>query len=95
MTQSEETERALARFEEAASLLPWSTAEYAALRKQQETAVGIPTVPGYYQAERLIGFAFNDVYNNNSNPRNELLDCLHSIDTELLRKYDEFHSSKP
>ncbi len=80
---------------EAASLLPWSTAEYAALRKQQETAVGIPTVPGYYQAERLIGFAFNDVYNNNSNPRNELLDCLHSIDTELLRKYDEFHSSKP
>lgn len=78
---------------EAASLLPWSTAEYTALERQQKTAVGIPTVPGYYQAERLIGFAFNDVYNNNTNPRNELLDCLHSIDTELLRKYDEFHSS--
>ena len=45
--------------------------------------------------KRVLPEAVVYVYNNNSNPRNELLDCLHSIDTELLRKYDEFHSSKP
>ena len=47
-------------------------------------------VPGYYQAERLIGFAFNDVYNDNTNPSDELENILNSIDTELERKNQEF-----
>ncbi len=74
--------------------LPWTTAEYKSLRTQQQSSTGIPIVPGYYQAERLVGFAFNDVYNNNTNPTDELEDILNSINTELERKNLEFISRK-
>lgn len=74
--------------------LPWTVKEYQNLRTQQQTSIGIPIVPGYYQAERLLGFAFNDVYNNNTNPADELEDILSSINTELERKNQEFISRK-
>lgn len=74
----------------ALSELPWTVKEYSNLHTQQESSTGIPIVPGYYQAERLIGFAFNDVYNDNTNPSDELENILNSIDTELERKNQEF-----
>lgn len=75
---------------EALSELPWTVAEYQSLLAQQKASAGIPTVPGYYQAERLVGFAFNDVYNDNSDPVEELEDIILSINTELQRKHEEF-----
>lgn len=75
---------------EALSELPWTVKEFTALRSQQAVSSGIPIVPGYYQAERLVGFAFNDVYNDNTSPVEELEDILTSIDQELERKYEEF-----
>ena len=38
----------------------------------------------------MIGFAFNDVYNDNTNPSDELENILNSIDMELERKNQEF-----
>jgi ABC-type glycerol-3-phosphate transport system substrate-binding protein len=69
--------------------LPWTAAEFASLSAQQGASAGVPNVPGYYQAERLVGFAFNDVYNTNANPVEKLEDTILGINRELRRRQAE------
>ena len=74
---------------EAMEGLPWTSSEYSALQLQQSLSVGLQVIPGYYQAERLVGFAFNNVYSNNTDPAEELEDTILSINTELKRRQNE------
>jgi hypothetical protein len=51
---------------------------------------GTPEVPGSYYTGRVVGFAFNNAYNNSTDPGDALQQYIESLNEELLRKRKEF-----
>lgn len=70
--------------------LSWSSKENAALKKQWESAFGLPQVAGGYYTERHITNAIRNVMNNNDDPRETILDYVITINKELTNKREEF-----
>lgn len=70
--------------------LPWSNKELKQLLSQYEHLKGLPAVPGYYMNTRMIGYAFEDVVADLSNPRETLYMNIRDIDSELTKKREEF-----
>lgn len=69
--------------------LPWSYEELEVLLEQFDETVGIPAVPGYYMTNRMISYAFSDVINNKTNPREALYLNIKSIQQELDSKREQ------
>ena len=78
---------------EAFSRLPWSTAEYAELSAQLESARGIEQVPGSYYLSRHITNAFRQVVLHDKDAKDTLLDYVYIINEEITNKRKEFHLS--
>lgn len=70
--------------------LPWSNEELKQLLSQFDHLWSMPAVPGYYMNTRMIGYAFEDVVANLSNPRETLYLNIRDIDRELTKKREEF-----
>lgn len=68
----------------------WQREDAQALKKQRESLVGIPEVPGSYIVSRYIGFAFSAVIDEGMDPGKALLDYSEKINAELARKQKEF-----
>ncbi|MBQ6818717.1 MAG: extracellular solute-binding protein [Clostridia bacterium] len=75
---------------EAASQLPWSTADFKAIEEAWGYATALPEYPGSYILGRYINFAFLEVVNNEADPGEQLLDYVKMINEELVRKQAEF-----
>lgn len=75
---------------EAASQLPWSTADFKAIEEAWGYATALPEYPGSYILGRYVNFAFLEVVNNAADPGEELLDYVKMINEELTRKQAEF-----
>mgnify|MGYP003297529197 CR=1 FL=1 len=75
---------------EAASQLPWSSADFKAISEAWEYATALPEYPGSYILSRYVNFAFLEVVNNEADPGEELLDYVKMINEELTRKQAEF-----
>jgi ABC-type glycerol-3-phosphate transport system substrate-binding protein len=75
---------------EAASQLPWSSADFKAISEAWEYATALPEYPGSYILGRYVNFAFLEVVNNQADPGEELLDYVKMINEELTRKQAEF-----
>ena len=75
---------------EALAELPWTANEYRALEAQMNNLAAVPEYPGGYIIERYVRFAFNEVYNNNKDPIEEMLNRIIEINKELTRKRKEF-----
>lgn len=76
--------------EEAIYELPWPSNDIEQLKKQRESLQGVPQVPGGYMTAREVEYAFREVINNGSNPRETLYDYIEKIDSELTLKRKEF-----
>ncbi|MTL92785.1 extracellular solute-binding protein [Turicibacter sanguinis] len=76
--------------EEAIYELPWPSHDIEQLKKQRESLQGVPQVPGGYMTAREVEYAFREVINNGSNPRETLYDYIEKIDSELTLKRKEF-----
>lgn len=70
--------------------LPWSNDELRQLLSQFDHLWSMPAVPGYYMNTRMIGYAFEDVVADLSNPRETLYLNIRDIDRELTKKREEF-----
>lgn len=70
--------------------LPWTTSEMNNLEKQYENLAAVREYPGGYIISRYINFSFLDVYNNNADPVDALLEYVVDINSELTRKRKEF-----
>lgn len=70
--------------------LSWNNEDVNALLAQMENTKGIPAVAGSYMTGRMIGYAFDDVTANSSNPRESLFLNMKAIDKELTKKRMEF-----
>lgn len=70
--------------------LPWSNEELRQLLSQFDHLWSMPAVPGYYMNTRMIGYAFEDVVADLSNPRETLYLNIRDIDNELTKKREEF-----
>lgn len=77
--------------EEAIYELPWPSADIEQLQKQRENLKGVAQVPGGYMTAREVEYAFRDVINNDTNPRETLYDYVEKIDSELTLKREEFN----
>lgn len=74
--------------------IPWSNSEASALFGQWEKTKEIEEIPGSYYTTRNISNAFNEVYYNESNPRQTLIKWNEEINSELIRKRNEFENVK-
>lgn len=76
---------------EALESLPWSIDDYEALMTQFEQVKGIPQVPGGYYSWRNLNNAFYTVTTDTdtASPREELMDKVIYINTEIAHKMDE------
>lgn len=74
----------------ALSKMNWSSNEYKSLVAQNETSVCVNQVPGGYYTSRVVQFAFNDTYNNLSDPIENLEEYIDELNEELQRKRSEF-----
>ena len=70
--------------------LPWTTSEMTNLEKQYESLAAVREYPGGYIISRYVNFSFLDVYNNNADPVDALLEYVVDINSELTRKRKEF-----
>ncbi|MBO5274028.1 MAG: extracellular solute-binding protein [Clostridia bacterium] len=70
--------------------LPWTTNELKALQSQFYNLAAIPEYPGGYIITCYVDFAFMDVYNNNADPVESMLDNITEINKEISRKRLEF-----
>lgn len=70
--------------------LPWTESEAANLAAQFEHLAAVKEYPGSYIIDRYVNFSFLDVYNNNSDPTEALLEYYVTINSELTRKRLEF-----
>ncbi len=75
---------------EALASMPWTYDEYAELAKQFNNLAAIPNYPGYYIIERYTNFAFMAAYNDDADPKTELLSYINIINKEITRKREEF-----
>lgn len=76
---------------EALSELPWTANEYRALEAQMGNLAAVPEYPGGYIIERYVRFAFNQVYNDNVDPIEAMLNRIIEINKEITRKRMEFN----
>lgn len=74
--------------------IAWSNSETTALFGQWEKTKEIEEIPGSYYTTRNISNAFNEVYYNESNPRQTLIKWNEEINSELIRKRKEFENAK-
>jgi ABC-type glycerol-3-phosphate transport system substrate-binding protein len=70
--------------------LPWTTSEMKNLEAQYESLAAVREYPGGYIIGRYVNFSFLDVYNNNADPVDALLEYVVDINSELTRKRKEF-----
>jgi len=70
--------------------MPWTYDEYTEVSKQFENLASIPNYPGYYIIDRYTEFAFLSAYNDDADPRTELLSYINIINKEITRKREEF-----
>jgi ABC-type glycerol-3-phosphate transport system substrate-binding protein len=70
--------------------LPWPVADYENLKAQFEWVRGIPEVPGGYFTGRHLLNAFYRVINNNTEPREAIVDYVEYIQEEIRAKRKEF-----
>lgn len=71
--------------------LPWSVAEYNALKEQMEQLEGIPQVPGGYYTWRNVNNAFyTTVVSKTMQPREALTEFVRYINEEINYKRKEF-----
>lgn len=69
---------------------PWTNFEYDAISTQVGQLAAIPEYPGGYIVGVYAANAFMDVYNNNTDPSNAMLDRILDINKEISRKRGEF-----
>ena len=75
---------------EAFKTIGWTRSELEVLMEQWNNTVGVPQVPGGYYTGRNLENAFRQVVNNDTNPRETLLEYVETINEELTRKRKEF-----
>ena len=71
--------------------LAWTADEKEALNAQLEQLASVPEYPGNYIVNVYVNNAFMDVYNNNTNPIDAMLDRILDMNKEISRKRKEFH----
>ncbi len=71
--------------------LPWTTSEMNNLNEQFKHLSAVREYPGGYIIDRYVNFSFLNVYNNNADPVESLLEYVIDINSELTRKRKEFH----
>ncbi len=71
--------------------MPWTREEYEQVQAQFENLASIPNYPGSYILGRYTEFAFLSAYNDDADPREELLRYINTINTEITRKREEFN----
>ncbi len=71
--------------------MPWTRSEFSEVSKQYENLASVPNYPGTYIIGRYTNFAFLAAYNDDANPRTELLRYINTINTEITRKREEFN----
>ncbi len=74
--------------------IAWSNSEAAALFSQWDKIKETEEIPGSYYTTRNISNAFNEVYYNESNPRQTLVKWNEEINSELIRKRNEFKNAE-
>ena len=70
--------------------LHWQPGQLETLRRQQESVVAIPEVPGGYYTARYVDFAWRAVILQNKDVRETLLDYSETINKEIASKRREF-----
>ena len=70
--------------------MSWSPKDLNNILAQWANVKGTPEVPGSYYTGRVVGFAFNNAYNNSTDPGDALQQYIESLNEELLRKRKEF-----
>jgi ABC-type glycerol-3-phosphate transport system substrate-binding protein len=70
--------------------LPWAASDAKKILEQFAATRGIPSVPGYYMQDRMVGYAFNNVVADGANPREVLYLDTKNINSELTKKRKEF-----
>ena len=75
---------------DAINSLPWTSSEKTNLSEQFRHLAAVKEYPGSYIIGRYVNFSFLDVYNNNSDPVQALLEYVVAINSELTRKRSEF-----
>ncbi|HOV68929.1 MAG TPA: extracellular solute-binding protein, partial [Clostridia bacterium] len=86
--------RMLTANKEALEKLPWSADVLNKLKSQQSWLVGVPEVPGSYNTQRYVDFAYRDVIIHGIDPAEAFPDYVRRIDEELARKQEEFFGKK-
>ncbi len=74
---------------EAFNDMSWTANELKEIKNQFANLKGVPEMPGSYIIARNIEFAFLNVYNNDANPAESLMDYTETINAEFARKRDE------
>ncbi len=75
---------------EALESMPWTREEFEQVSAQFENLASIPNYPGSYILGRYTEFAFLSAYNDDADPREELLRYINTINNEITRKREEF-----
>ncbi len=70
--------------------MPWTRDEFEQVSAQFENLASIPNYPGSYIISRYTEFAFLSAYNDDADPRTELLRYINTINNEITRKREEF-----
>ena len=70
--------------------MPWTYDEYVEVYKQFSNLAAIPNYPGAYIIGRYTEFAFLSAYNDDADPKTELLSYINTINKEITRKREEF-----
>ena len=70
--------------------MPWTYDEYVEVSKQFSNLAAIPNYPGAYIIGRYTEFAFLAAYNDDADPKTELLSYINTINKEITRKREEF-----
>ena len=70
--------------------MPWTHEEYTEVQNQFNNLAAIPNYPGYYIIGRYTEFAFLSAYNDDADPRTEILSYINTINKEITRKREEF-----
>ena len=75
---------------EAFASLSWSRSQYANLKRQWESVVDTPELPGGYYLWRGLDNASKEVIYHRANPRESLILWDEQINKEIQRKREEF-----
>ncbi len=75
---------------EAFERLPWTRKELDKLKSQLSNTRSIPEIPGSYFLQRHINNAFYSVVNQDTDPKDTLMDYAKTIDEEITKKRSEF-----